>query len=231
MDRVHPFSTPHNPCHSNDQILKSAQKKFQRKTRSFERLTEAYSKGIRTLRITGRVRTSQIALKDHTPRCVAREFAQERDSFPGSKVPSNELSSDIRAPDGNNNHLEPCFVEEPTFNEQTGSGNSLQTTLEWYKRFFNNRPLMRCLDTKEDESLTNKLHERLLEESRRTIGQGLMVRLDSPTDDPGNLYEMLLRDTTQDVEHSLQESSRREMNVRAWWDNVRAQLRDEDKPA
>jgi hypothetical protein len=58
-----------------------------------------------------------------------------------------------------------------------------------------------------------------------------MVRLDSPTDDPGSLYEMLLRDTTQNVEHSLQESSRREMNVRAWWDNVRAQLRDEDKPA
>jgi hypothetical protein len=42
---------------------------------------------------------------------------------------------------------------------------------------------------------------------------------------------MLLRETTQNVEHSLQESSRREMNVRAWWDNVRAQLRDEDKPA
>jgi hypothetical protein len=37
--------------------------------------------------------------------------------------------------------------------------------------------------------------------------------------------------TTQNVEHSLQESSRREMNVRAWWDNVRAQLRDEDKLA
>ena len=171
MDRVHLFSTPHHPCHSNDQILKSTQKKFQRKTRSFERLTEAYSKGIRTLRITGRVRASQIALKDHIPRCVAREFAQERDSFLGSKVSSNELSNDKRAPDGNNGRLEPCFVEEPTFNEQTGSGNSLQTTLEWYKRFFNNRPLMRCLDTKEDESLTNKLHERLLEESSELLAR------------------------------------------------------------
>jgi hypothetical protein len=49
--------------------------------------------------------------------------------------------------------------------------------------------------------------------------------LDSPTDDANSIYEMLLRETTQVVRNSIQESSRREMNVRAWWDNVRAQLR------
>lgn len=90
---------------------------------------------------------------------------------------------------------------------------------------------MRYLDIEEDEDPTNGLYERLLKGSRRTFGLSRTARLDSPTDDADSLYEMLLRKATQEVEYSLQESSRREINVRAWWDNVRAQLRGEDEPA
>ena len=87
------------------------------------------------------------------------------------------------------------------------------------------------MDTKEDEDVTNKWHERLLEESTRSIGQAFTARLGSPPDDADSLYEMLLRETAQEAEQPLQESSRRKLNVRAWWDNVRAQLKDEDEPA
>lgn len=229
MDKLPRFSTPHGPCQIDDQILKATQKRFQCKMLSFERLKEGHSKGIRTLCTNGRVRSSLEYLKDQNPRGVAREFAH--DSFPGPKAPRNILFANRIARDGNNDQLESCFVEEPTFNSQTATGNSLQTTLEWHKRFFNNRPLRRCLDTREDEDMTDKLYEMLLEESRRTIGEGLTSQLDNTNDDTDSLYEMLLRETAQDVKHSLQESSRRDMNVRAWWDIVRAELRDEDELA
>jgi hypothetical protein len=230
MDILHPFSTPHDPRHSHDQVIEYTQKRFQRKMRSFERLKEVYSEGIRTLRIIGHIRPSQIASKENNPRGPVREFVQ--DSFPGPRVPSSSLSDDKIACDRNNDRLEPCFLKEPTFNEQTGSAHGLRTTLDFYQEFFNNRPLMRCLDTEEDEDLTDKVYERLLEESRRYIGQSLSVRLDSLPDDADTLYAMLLKETTTQVGGcSLPEPSRHEMNVTAWWDNVRAQLRDEDEPA
>jgi len=87
------------------------------------------------------------------------------------------------------------------------------------------------LDALEDEEPSDGIYEKLLEESRATIGERSSERLNSFIGDPDSLYEMLLRETTQEVQQSLQESSGREMKVRAWWDNIRAQLRDEGKPS
>lgn len=96
---------------------------------SFERLKGVYSKGLRTLRIIGRVRSSQIALKENSLHGVTMECAQ--DSLSGPMVSSNILSDDKIARDSNYDQI---------FNEQTSSDNSLQSTLEWYKWSFNNRP-------------------------------------------------------------------------------------------
>jgi hypothetical protein len=78
------------------------------------------------------------------------------------------------------------------------------------------------LDALEDEEPSDGIYEKLLKESRATIGERSTERLNSFIGDPSSLYEMLLRETTQEVQQSLLESSGREMKVRAWSDNVRA---------
>ncbi|KAI9742190.1 MAG: hypothetical protein M1818_004090 [Claussenomyces sp. TS43310] len=65
--------------------------------------------------------------------------------------------------------------------------------VEWYRFFFKGTPLNRCLDTADEEGFSDRLFERLLEETRY-----------------GPSY-------------------RGELKIRAFWDNVRAQLRDDDR--
>lgn len=229
MDRLHRYSTPQYNCQSDDQVRKPIQKRFQRKMRSFERLKETYSKGIRNLRRLSRLRSSQATLTENIPPSEIKNVAHESLLVPVAS--SCALPDDKIERDGNKDQFDSYLTDERIPNEKTASEHSPETTLEWYQRFFNNRPLMRCLDTIEDEDPSESIYERLLEESRRVIGERFTARLDSPTDDADSLYEMLLRETTQEVQQSLQESSRRERNVRTWWDNVRTQLRDEDEPA
>lgn len=73
-----------------------------------------------------------------------------------------------------------------SFDESNGVNN-----LRYYQEFFNNRPLMRCLDTSDEEDLANNMYSRLLEETKHP------------------------------------ESFRGELEVRQFWNNVRAQLRED----
>ena len=73
---------------------------------------------------------------------------------------------------------------------------SSEDRLERWQHFFSDRPLMHCLDTTEDQMLADMLFERLLKEVQQ----------------PGLPFEGSGR------------RSRGELQIRAFWDNVRSQL-------
>jgi hypothetical protein len=77
---------------------------------------------------------------------------------------------------------------------------SYEVRLKRYRHFFNNRPLMRCLDSSDDQLLADLLFERLLKEVQR----------------PGLPFEESTR------------GARGEVQVRTYWDNVRKQLQIDD---
>jgi hypothetical protein len=80
---------------------------------------------------------------------------------------------------------------------------SLSERREHYRRFFAAPQLKDCLNAAEDDFLADKLYDRLLEETR-TVAAAEMQ--------PGNENQKF----------------RTELMVRAFWDNVRAELRDND---
>ena len=76
---------------------------------------------------------------------------------------------------------------------------SYEETLERHRKFFDDRPLMRCLDADEEQLMADLLYERLLNEVK------------------------------QDAIEILASDYRGELQVRAFWANVRKQLQiDED---
>ena len=80
---------------------------------------------------------------------------------------------------------------------------SYDEILERYRRYFDNRSLMKCLDTDDEELLADLLFERLLREVQE-------------------LPALLLEGSTQ--------KSRGELQVRAFWDNIRMQLQIDESP-
>ncbi len=133
---------------------------------SFDRLKEAYSKGIWTLLIVGRVRSVCIRLSQESRQSVDGASSLESYALLRPKI-------FLMTVYGNLDELKTCLREEPVRTGRTAGQNSPQTSLEWHQNFFNDSPLMKCLDSMEDEDLADRVYERLLEESRPVVGQGL----------------------------------------------------------
>ena len=93
------------------------------------------------------------------------------------------------------------YSELETETESKGQG-TYEEKLERYRHFFDNRPLMECLNTDEDKLLADQLFERLL----REVQQQPCLPLEEST-----------------------QNSRGELQVRAFWDNVRMQLQIDER--
>lgn len=86
---------------------------------------------------------------------------------------------------------------EPETESESKDQESYEEKLERYRHFFDNRPLMGCWDTDEDKLLADQLFERL----QREVQQQPCLPFEEST-----------------------QNSRGELQVRAFWDNVRMQL-------
>lgn len=230
MDTLYPSSASFPPP-IQYQLLKISQKRYNRKVRSFERIQEANSKSIRTLNLQTSVRSDRTDLEKSKPNMVREVISTTSCLKPSTSANQNPNQSERKAScEHDSNSCDPSLLKQTVWIKQEPDRDGQHLNLAWYRDFFNNRPLMRCLDIEDDEILADRLFKRLLEDIECGANQRLLAWLDCFKDDGDSLYEKLLQDTKRPVDtgsSSLPRAYRGEMNVRAWWDNVRAQLRDD----
>jgi hypothetical protein len=155
-------------------------------------------------------------------------------SFPAIKPTLNRYTSEGKSKESGDNEYDRCessASKERIHKEEELRREDSISSLEWYRKFFNNRPLMRCLDTDDEEILAKSLFERLLEETRHTVDQDPSAWLNSSLDDPESLYDTWMEDDRcpgDAAGQSFPEPYRGELIARVWWNDVRAKLRMED---
>jgi hypothetical protein len=123
----------------------------------------------------------------------ARDYRHQNEYRKNTTVP-DEVEEVSRWSSSTDNNLK--YRSEATSEADTDDENN-DEKLERHKRFFNNRPLMKCLDTDDDQVLGDLLFERLLKEVECEVAR---------------------------------KNYRGELQVRAFWDNLRMQLRDSEDP-